>query len=127
MLAKDPKSKVFAPLADSYRKMGMLKEALEVAKEGIEHHPKLVGGRVALSRILGEIGSLDQAIAQAEYAMSLSPENVLAHHLKAEFLLRKKQPKEALKTYKRLLFLIPDDDRAQRAIKKLETFIISSY
>lgn len=38
-LETDPKSKVFAQLADAYRKSNMIDEAIEIAKKGLEIHP----------------------------------------------------------------------------------------
>jgi tetratricopeptide (TPR) repeat protein len=127
ILAKDPKSLVFAPLADNYRKLGLLKEAKAVALEGLRYHPHHAGGRVALAQVLVEIGELEAAQIEADKALKLSPDNVLAHHLKAETLLRLNRPKEALKAYKTLLFLAPDNERAQKAIKKLESLTADEF
>ena len=46
---EDPKSRIFAPLAEAYRKMGLINEALELAQNGVKIHPQFSGGRVALS------------------------------------------------------------------------------
>ena len=46
---EDPSSRVFAPLAESYRKAGLADEAIEIAREGLRVHPNFVGGRVALA------------------------------------------------------------------------------
>ena len=45
---EDPTSRVFAPLAEAYRKAGLIDEAIEIAREGLRVHPNFVGGRVAL-------------------------------------------------------------------------------
>jgi tetratricopeptide (TPR) repeat protein len=127
ILASDPASPVFAPLAECYRKMGLLKEALDVAKSGIQNHPKHPGGRVALSKVLGDMGEFKLAIDEADRAISLSPDNVLAHHLKAEYLLRLQRPKDALKDYKILLFIMPENQRAQVAVKKLESLTAEEF
>jgi tetratricopeptide (TPR) repeat protein len=51
----------------------------------------------------------------------------LAHQLLAETLLQQKKPKEALHAYKVLLFLSPENERAQKAIKKLESLTADEY
>src|SRR5580698_2425157 len=47
---EDPTSRVFAPLAEAYRRMGQVEEAIEICREGLEHHPDFHGGRVALAK-----------------------------------------------------------------------------
>ena len=56
ILLKNPGSKVFAALAEAYRKMGLLEEAYDIAKKGVFKHPEYPSGRVALARILIDKG-----------------------------------------------------------------------
>lgn len=127
MFEQDPRSKVFAPLAEAYRKMGMLKEALEVATQGVRNHPNFPGGRVALARIYLAEGKYTDAVTQFTKAIELAPENILAYSLLAEAHLHLKQPKEALKAFKRLLFLSPENEKAQNAVRKLESLTADEY
>ena len=53
---KDPTSRVFAQLADAYRKTGMLDEAIEVCVEGLKVHPSYNSARVVLGRAYLEKG-----------------------------------------------------------------------
>ena len=39
---KNPRSKVFAPLADGYRKLGHLNQALVIVKNGLNFHLSLI-------------------------------------------------------------------------------------
>lgn len=127
MLEKDPNSQVFAPLAEAYREMGMLKEALKVVTAGVQRHPQFVGGLVTYARILRDIGELDQALGALKKATSMSAENLLAHQLLAEIHLAKKNPKEALKSFKMVLFLNPQSKTAQKAVQKLESLTADEY
>jgi tetratricopeptide (TPR) repeat protein len=127
LLEEDPKSKVFAPLAEAYRKMGLLKEALQICTQGVQYHPDFSGGRVALARVLIDSGDISTAIEQLQKAVDLAPENVLAQMILGDCLMRMKNPKEALKAYKMVLFLNPRHDRAQRAIRKLESLTADEY
>jgi len=124
---QDPKSQIFAPLAESYRKMGLLKEGLEVAEDGVKIHPNFASGRVALGRLLKDLGKMVEAEEQFRRAAELAPENMLAHQLLAETLLHLKKPKEALHAYKILLFLNPENEKANRAVKKLEALTADEY
>lgn len=120
VLEKDPKSRVFAPLAEAYRKMGLLTEAKNLCEKGLEVHPQFSSGIVALARILMDLNNFEDAIIHLKKALDLSPENILAQNLYAKCLLELKKPLEALKAYKMLLFLTPQHEEAQAMVKKLE-------
>lgn len=124
---KDPKSKVFAPLAEAYRKMGMIEEALQVAKDGVKNHPHFPSGRVALAKILLEKKQLEEATDHLQHAVDISPENILAQSLLAKALMDLRRPKEALKAYKMLLFLNPEHKIAQNAVKRLESLSAEDF
>ncbi len=124
---EDPKSKVFAPLAEAYRKMGMIEEALQVAKEGVAFHPHFPSGRVALAKILLEKKQLEQAAEHLQHAVDISPENILAQSLLAKTMMDLRRPKDALKAYKMLLFLNPDHKIAQNAVKRLESLSAEDF
>lgn len=127
ILQKDPKSKVFAPLSESYRKLNLQKEALRITRKGVQYHPHFAGGHVAYARVLFDLKQLDLAIQHAQIAVDLSPENLLAQELLAQCHLKKKQPKEAFKAYKMLLFLNPKHEKALKAVKKLESLTADEY
>ncbi|MGE4131325.1 MAG: tetratricopeptide repeat protein [Bdellovibrionales bacterium] len=84
LLQKDPKSQVFAPLAEAYRKMGLVEEAFRIAVRGVQFNPNFSGGRIALAKIFLDRQSLPAAIDELEKAISLSPDNILAHSLLAD-------------------------------------------
>src|SRR6476661_8315239 len=50
--ARDPQSKVFAPLSEAYRRMGLVEEALRIAENGVRANPGFASGRVAFARVL---------------------------------------------------------------------------
>lgn len=127
MLAKDPQSQVFAPLAEAYREMGMLKEALTTATVGVQRHPQFVSGLVTFARILRDAGQPEKALGALKKASQLAPENILAHQLMAELYLNGKNPKDALKSFKMVLFLNPQSKSAQKAVQKLESLTADEY
>lgn len=124
---QDPESRIFAPLAEGYRKMGLLNEALELATEGVRIHPHFSGGRVALGRIYFDLGQMEKAEVEFRVATELTPENVLAHQFLADSLVKLKKHKDALRAYKMLLFLAPDNQKASMAVKKLEALTADEY
>lgn len=127
MLSSDPNSKIFAPLADAYRKMGMLKEALATCKEGVRKHPNFPGGRIALARIYIDSDLMESAIHELEKVKVADPENLAALTLLGECYLRLRRLREALAAYKRLLFLSPKNEKAQNAVKKLESLTAADF
>lgn len=127
LLARDPNSQVFAPLAEAYREMGMVKEALRVVTAGVQRHPQFVSGLVTYAKILRDMGQLPQVLEVLKKASVLAPENILAHQLMAEAQLGNKNPKEALKAFKMVLFLNPNSKSAQKAVQKLESLTADEY
>lgn len=117
---KNPQSRVFAPLAEAYRKMGLLDEAQRICRRGLQLHPDFAGGRVAYAKILLDLKAHDEALTHLEKAIQISPDNLLAHSLLGEALIEMRRPKEALKAFKMVLFLNPGDEKAQAAVKKWE-------
>src|SRR5512136_1929568 len=80
-LKKDPKSYCFAPLSELYRKLGMVDDAITVAKRGCELHPDYVGGYMALGRGYFEKGMNAEARAALEKVVRVTPDNLLAQRI----------------------------------------------
>jgi tetratricopeptide (TPR) repeat protein len=127
LLDKDPKSQVFAPLTEAYRKMGLLEEAFRIAVRGVQFNPNFSGGRIALAKVFLERDNLSAALDELEKSVELSSDNILAHQLLAECYLRVKRPKEALKSFKMVLYLAPTNEKAGKAVKKLEALTADEY
>ncbi len=126
-LQKNPRSRVFAPLAEAYRKMGLLDQALELCKQGVKHHPNFVSGRVAYGRICLEKGLLEQAEEELSSATRLSPDNLLAHRLLAKLYVQQRQPARALKSFKYVLLLHPKDEEARRFVQRWESMSAKDF
>lgn len=127
ILEKDPNSQVFAALAEAYREMGMLAEAQKVVTAGVQRHPQFVSGLVIYARVLRDLAQYPKALNALKQATSLNGENILAHHLMAEIYIALKDPKEALKAFKMVLFLNPNSKSAQKAVQKLESLTADEY
>lgn len=127
LLSEDPKSKVFAPLAEAYRKLGWLPQAEKICVDGVKYHPHFPSGRVVLAKILIDSKKLEEAIEQLRVATDLSPDNILAHRLLGQSLLDLRRPKEALKAFKMVLLLNPNDQNATKTVKKLESLTADEY
>ena len=124
---KNPRSQVFALLAELYRKRGEKEKALKLCQKGIEIHPQLSSGYIAQALILLDMKKNERAVQALEKATQLSPENILAHKLLGQAYLRLKKPLKTLSAYKMLLFLDPTNKTAQKMVQKLELITASQY
>ncbi len=127
ILQKDVNSKAFAPLAEALRESGEFSQAEVVAANGIRRHPQYVGGYVSLGRVLMDQARFQEALPILRRASELDPENLLALQLLGTLHLQTNQPKEALKAFKRVLFLNPQSERARTAVQKLESLSADEY
>lgn len=120
ILIKNPRSPVFAALSETYRKMGLLEEALETSSQGIRHNPEFVSGLVAHAKVLYDLKDFREALTILKKACALKPENILALRLQAYCHIKLKQQACALKSFKKLLVLNPKDEKAIDFIKQWE-------
>jgi tetratricopeptide (TPR) repeat protein len=117
---EDPTSRIFAPLAEAYRKAGLIDEAIEVAREGLRIHPNFVGGRVALGRALFDKQLFEEVIEELKQVVTDVPDNLVAQRLVAESCLMVGRVAEALGAYKMLLFFAPQDQETAKIVQELE-------
>lgn len=127
MLGKDPNSQVFAPLAEAYREMGQMAEAEVTARQGVQRHPNFPGGLVTLGKILRDQQKLEEALIYLQKVTQIAPENILSHLLSAEIFLQLKNGKEALRCFKMVLLFNPKHEKAQAAVRKLESLTADEY
>ena len=117
---EDPSSRIFAPLAEAYRKAGLIDEAIEIAREGLKIHPGFIGGRVALGRALFDKQLYNEVIDEMTVVVRDVPDNLVAQRLLAESCLVLGRVAEALGAYKMLLYFNPQDEEAARLVLELE-------
>ena len=117
---EDPTSRVFAPLAEAYRKAGLVDEAIEIAREGLQLHPSFIGGRVALARALFDKHHYDQVVDELNFVIKDVPDNLVAQRLLAESYLMLGRVAEALGAYKMLLYFAPQDAETAKMVSELE-------
>jgi tetratricopeptide (TPR) repeat protein len=117
---EDPTSRIFAPLAEAYRKAGLVDEAIEIAREGLRVHPNFVGGRVALARALFEKRLYEEVVEGLGVVVREVPDNLVAQRLVAESCLMLGRVSEALSAYKMLLYFNPTDVETARVVSELE-------
>lgn len=118
---ENPRSRIFAPLAEAYRKAGLIEEAIEIAKEGLAVHPNFVGGKVALARAYFDKKQYKDVISLLSTVVSEVPDNLVAQRLLAESGLMLGHIKIALESYKMILYYHPHDQETTRLVWELES------
>jgi tetratricopeptide (TPR) repeat protein len=117
----DPSSRVFAPLAEAYRKAGLINEAVKIAREGTKVHPTFMGGRVALARALFDQRQFQEVIDELSEIVQDIPDNLVAQRLLAESYLILGEVAPALGAYKMLLYFSPQDLETAQLVQELES------
>ncbi len=122
-IQKDPASIAFAQLAEEYRRAGRSREAIEICRAGLKHHPGYLSARVTLGRALLETGELEPAEHELKEVLRLAPENLAALRGVAEALGRRGDDTSALAHYEMALALAPRDLELQHTVASLREHV----
>lgn len=120
MYKKDPRSRVFAPLAESFRKLGMLEDAYKILREGIRNHPHYTLGYIVLAHCYYDEGKYELTYNTLRPIIHKNADNISLQKIFAQACIHLGHLEEALDTYKYLLFLNPQDKVFAEEVKKLE-------
>lgn len=120
---KNPRSRVYAPLAEAYRKIGLHDRALEILKEGDAFHPDYLLAKIVTGQCYFDLEKYQDCYeALRSYAKTAS-ENVALHRLFAKVCLKLNHHAEALISFKYLLLINPRDRWSAENIKELEDVV----
>lgn len=119
-LEKDPKSRVFAPLAEYYRKSGLLNQAIETLNQGIKYNPDYVLGHLGLAFCYFENGDSKRSYDILRPLIDSNRDNLRMLRLFSDTCLDLGKSEEALENLKYLLFINPKDKEAAEKIKEIE-------
>lgn len=120
MYEKKPRSRVFAPLAETYRKLGMLDEAFKILNKGIKYHPSYTLGYIVLGQCYFDTQNYEMAYSAIRPFISQNLENITLQKLFAKTCINLGYLEEALQTFKYLLLINPKDTYVADQIKLLE-------
>ena len=122
-LVLDPKSKVFAQLGDGYRRIGMIDEAIETCKRGIEHNPTFITGHLILGRCYLAKKMYALAAEEFQLAIKCDPQNLVSYKQLATVYEEQGLAEEAIKQYEMILNLEPGETEIKEKIEKLKAGI----
>lgn len=116
---ENPKGRNFAPLADAYRKAGLIDNAIELCQAGLTLHPDYVSGHIVHGRCL--VDKKDDAGADAVFrkVLDLDPENILALKVLAEVSERSHHYDQATEWLNRLLLADPMNGEAAEGLSRV--------
>jgi len=117
---QDPTSRIFAPLADAYRKMHRHAEAISILNEGLKHHREFHGARVCLAKCYFETKRFREAKEELAAVVQHVPENLMAQRLLGETLELLGDTGAALHAFKMAHILAPQDVALAEKIHALE-------
>jgi len=122
---KNPRSKVFAPLAEAYRKIGMHDKAMEILGSGIRYNPGYVMGYLGMSSCYYDLKQYNMAYTTLRPFVETNRDNLRLQRLFADTCMSLSRKDEALETLKYLLFVNPKDKEVAKLVGFLENEVES--
>lgn len=124
---KNPRSHVFAPLAEMYRKTGMVEKAMDILSQGIKYHPDYLMGHLGLAFCYYDIKQYRLAFTTLKPLVETNRDNIRLQKLFVDTCIALNNKEEALNTCKYLLFINPKDKEIAQKLAVLEKEIEEYY
>lgn len=112
-LRRNPRSLMFARLADAYLRMGRVEDAKRLCEEGVREHPYYVTGHVMLGKCHLARGEHDAAEKQFKRALLLDPKYLAAHKYYGDLMKEIGWIKTFEMSYRKILQIDPLDQSAR--------------
>jgi tetratricopeptide (TPR) repeat protein len=116
--AENPR-RVFARLANEYRKRGELDSAIEICRSHVPLQPGYISGHIVLGQALYDSGSLGEARASFETALTLDPENLIALRHMGDISSATGDLSSARSWYRQLLEIDPQNEEVATQLDSL--------
>ena len=114
----NPKGRNFAPLADAYRKAGLIDNAIGLCQEGLKLHPDYVSAYIVYARCLVDKKNDSAAVGVFTKVLDLDGENIIALRGLAELAERNGRYGEEVEWLTRLLNADPMNGDAAEALAR---------
>jgi tetratricopeptide (TPR) repeat protein len=116
--AENPR-RVFARLANEYRKSGDFQRAIEICQVHVPQQPGYISGYIVMGQALFESGRLDEAQATFQTALDLDPENLIALRHLGDIARETGELNGARIWYQRLLEIDPQNEEIAAQLAQL--------
>jgi len=114
----NPKGRNFAPLADAYRKAGLIDNAIDLCQNGLKLHPDYVSAYIVYARCLVDKKDDAAALGVFTQVLGLDGENIIALRGLAELAERNGKYEEEVQWLTRLLNADPMNGDAAEALAR---------
>jgi tetratricopeptide (TPR) repeat protein len=114
-----PGSHVFAPLADAYRKLGLVEEALDICARGLSANPRYASGYVVQGKCQYDSGRADRAEESFKKVLELDPQNLVALRYLGIIRAACGDADGARGYFEHILVLDPDDKEIRKRLEVL--------
>ena len=114
----NPKGRNFAPLADAYRKAGLIDNAVDLCQNGLKLHPDYVSAYIVYARCLVDKKDDAAALDVFRKVLDLDGENIIALRGLAELAQRNGRFDEEVEWLSRLLNADPMNGDAAEALAR---------
>ena len=114
----NPKGRNFAPLADAYRKAGLIDNAVELCQNGLKLHPDYVSAYIVYARCLVDKKDDAAALGVFKQVLGLDGENIIALRGLAELAERNGRYEEEVDWLSRLLNADPMNGDAAESLAR---------
>jgi tetratricopeptide (TPR) repeat protein len=121
IVAKDPTTALYLPLAERLREEGQVDEAIHLCEERRGRPGSGVGDRIVLGRCYLAAGRLPDALREFEQALSLDRENVAALKALAGILAHQGDDHRAADLYRAVCRIDPGDLESQTALHQISS------
>ncbi|HEX5409789.1 MAG TPA: tetratricopeptide repeat protein [Gemmatimonadaceae bacterium] len=111
--------RVFARLANEYRKAGDPQSAIDLCRTHVPLQPSYISGHIVFGQALFERGELDEARTAFETAISLDPENLIAIRQLGDIARVTGDSRSARVWYERLLEMDPQNEEIEQYLRDL--------
>ena len=115
---QNPKGRNFAPLADAYRKAGLIDNAIDLCQNGLKLHPDYVSAYIVYARCLVDKKDDPAALDVFKKVLALDGENIIALRGLAELAERNGKHAEEVEWLSRLLNADPMNGDAAEALAR---------
>lgn len=122
---ENPRSLRFVELARTYRKEGLIHQAISILDEGLEFHPNLYRAFIEKAECFFALRRYADCLILVNRVLSVSPENIKAQRLQARIYNRLNQKEAAYLAYKNVLQLNSFDWEAKDYVEQYEKAIFA--
>ncbi len=116
---KNPKSILFARLADYYLQQNRVDEAIHLCMEGIKYHPYYITGNFILAKAYVAANEYDKAEEALKKVLSHDRQHLAAHELLAQLMKKLGWENKAAVHYKEILKIDPLNNQVRQELNDL--------